>query len=117
MAGDGRFGGKWQTKSSRADGRAPPPGHPLPAQTMEMLMPGSTIRYEEASLMTNVHSKLLERTFPQVMFVGYMAVTAPQQAKHRLAGKSALAKRRPCRTEGIRTRYAGHMFVFSSLAS
>lgn len=101
---------------------APLPGHPSPAQAMEMLMPdkapapselpnqgkvissvdandftyieleragtvewiaapkmavkpGSTIRYEEGSVMTNFYSKLLKRTFPSVMFVGHVAVT------------------------------------------
>lgn len=103
---------------------APPPGHPSPAQAMEMLMPdkppapselpnegrvtssmdaneftyieverggatewvaapkmtltpGSAIRYEEGSVMTNFYSKLLKRTFPQVRFVGHVAVMAP----------------------------------------
>lgn len=101
---------------------APPPGHPSPAQTMDLLMPdkppvpselpnqgkvissmdandftyievergstaewiaapkmavkpGSTIRYEDGSVMTNFYSKLLKRTFSSVMFVGYVAVT------------------------------------------
>lgn len=102
---------------------APPPGHPSPAQAMDMLMPdkppaatelpnqgkvlssmdandftyievdrggriewiaapkmavtpGNTIRYEDGSPMTNFYSKLLKRTFPQVLFVGHVAVTA-----------------------------------------
>lgn len=38
------------------------------------LKPGSTIRYEEGSVMTNFYSKLLMRTFPRVMFVGHVAV-------------------------------------------
>ncbi len=38
------------------------------------LKPGSTIRYEEGSVMTNFYSKLLKRTFPSVMFVGHVAV-------------------------------------------
>lgn len=37
--------------------------------------PGSTIRYEEGSVMTNFYSKLLKRTFPSVMFVGHVAVS------------------------------------------
>ena len=100
---------------------APPPGHPSPAQAMDLLMPdkppvpaelpnqgrvissmdandftyleversgaiewiaapkmavkpGSTIRYEEGSVMTDFYSKLLKRTFPSVMFVGHVAV-------------------------------------------
>ena len=36
--------------------------------------PGSMIRYEEGSVMTNFYSKLLQRTFPTVMFVGHVAV-------------------------------------------
>ncbi len=103
---------------------APPPGHPSPAQAMEMLMPdkapapselpnqgkvlsstdandftyieveragttewiaapkmavkpGSTIRYEEGSVMTNFYSKLLQRTFSRVLFVGHVAVMEP----------------------------------------
>jgi hypothetical protein len=39
------------------------------------LKPGSTIRYEDGSVMTNFYSKLLKRTFPSVMFVGHVAVT------------------------------------------
>lgn len=38
------------------------------------LKPGSTIRYEEGSVMTNFYSKLLMRTFPRVMFVGHVAL-------------------------------------------
>ncbi len=38
------------------------------------LKPGSTIRYEEGSVMTNFYSKLLKRTFSSVMFVGHVAV-------------------------------------------
>jgi hypothetical protein len=101
---------------------APPPGHPSPAQAMDILMPdkppapselpnqgkvvssvdaneftyievdragavewiaapkmavkpGSTIRYEEGSVMNDFYSKLLKRTFSSVMFVGQVAVT------------------------------------------
>jgi hypothetical protein len=100
---------------------APPPGHPTPAQAMDLLMPdklpapaelpnqgkvissidandftyieversgatewiaapkmvvnpGSSIRYEDGSVMTNFYSKLLKRTFDSVMFVGHVAV-------------------------------------------
>ncbi len=103
---------------------APPPGHPNPAQAMDLLMPdkspsaaelpnqgrvrssidandftyieveraggsewiaaprmaltpGSTIRYEDGSVMTNFYSKLLKRTFPEVIFVGHVIVIAP----------------------------------------
>ena len=35
---------------------------------------GSTIRYEEGSVMTDFHRKLLQRTFARVMFVGFVAV-------------------------------------------
>ena len=41
------------------------------------IRPGSTIRYEEGSVMTNFYSKLLKRTFDSVMFVGHVAVVAP----------------------------------------
>ncbi|HEY6896460.1 MAG TPA: hypothetical protein VI279_04305 [Rhodocyclaceae bacterium] len=37
---------------------------------------GSSIRYEDGGLMTNFYSKLLKRTFPSVMFVGHVAITA-----------------------------------------
>ena len=100
---------------------APPPGHPSPAEAMDLLMPkkvptaaelpnqgkvlgsidandftyieveragasewiaapkmaikvGSTIRYEDGSMMTNFYSKLLQRTFPRVLFVGNVVV-------------------------------------------
>jgi hypothetical protein len=103
---------------------APPPGHPSPAQAMDLLMPdkapaaselpnqgrvvssmdaneftyieverngaiewiaapkmavkpGSTLRYEEGSVMNNFYSKLLKRSFESVMFVGHVAVVAP----------------------------------------
>jgi len=102
---------------------APPPGHPSPAMSAEMLAPakpakpselphegkvisllqaseytyievsngkesrwlaapqsalkpGNLIRYEDGSVMTNFHSKLLNRTFPSVMFIGQLAVVA-----------------------------------------
>jgi hypothetical protein len=37
---------------------------------------GSTIRYEDGSVMSDFYSKLLKRTFPSVMFVGQVAVVA-----------------------------------------
>ena len=37
---------------------------------------GSTIRYEDGSVMLNFYSKLLKRTFESVMFVGSIVVTA-----------------------------------------
>lgn len=39
--------------------------------------PGNTIRYEEGSVMTNFHSRLLQRTFASVMFVGHVVVVGP----------------------------------------
>ena len=39
-----------------------------------VLKPGSTIRWEEGAVMNNFFSKLLQRTFPSVMFVGHVAV-------------------------------------------
>ena len=38
------------------------------------LKAGSTIRYEAGSVMTNFYSKLLQRSFSSVMFVGHVAV-------------------------------------------
>ncbi len=44
------------------------------------IQPGSILRYEEGSLMTNFYSKLLQRTFASVLFVGQIVVTAePKQ--------------------------------------
>lgn len=37
---------------------------------------GSRVRYEDGATMTNFYSKLLKRTFPSVMFVDHLAVTA-----------------------------------------
>ncbi len=37
------------------------------------LKAGSTIRYEDGSVMTNFYSKLLKRAFPSVMFVGQVS--------------------------------------------
>jgi hypothetical protein len=39
-----------------------------------VVKPGSTIRYEDGSVMTNFYSKLLKRTFSSVMFVGHVTV-------------------------------------------
>lgn len=100
---------------------APPPGHPTPAQTQDMLLPdqasrelsnegrvvstldaneftyievsragavewlaaplvaikpGSTIHFEDGSVMANFYSKLLQRTFSSIRFVGTVQVTA-----------------------------------------
>jgi len=41
-----------------------------------VVKPGSTIRYEDGSVMTNFYSKLLKRTFSSVMFVSHVAVTS-----------------------------------------
>lgn len=40
------------------------------------IKPGSTVRFEEGSVMTNFYSKLLERTFTSVRFVGAIVVAA-----------------------------------------
>lgn len=40
------------------------------------LKAGSTIRYEEGAVMTDFHSKLLQRTFARVTFVGFVSVVA-----------------------------------------
>ncbi len=37
---------------------------------------GSTVRYEDGAVMSNFYSKLLKRTFAQVMFVNYVMVVA-----------------------------------------
>lgn len=37
---------------------------------------GSRVRYEDGATMTNFYSKLLKRTFPSVMFVDHLAITA-----------------------------------------
>ena len=47
----------------------------IAAQKMP-IKPGSTIRYEEGAVMSNFYSKLLKRTFPSVMFVNDVIVTA-----------------------------------------
>lgn len=43
------------------------------------IKPGSTIRYEEGAVMSNFYSKLLKRSFPSVMFVNEVVVTAVPQ--------------------------------------
>jgi len=40
------------------------------------IRPGTRIRYEDGAVMPNFYSKLLKRTFPSVMFINHMAVTA-----------------------------------------
>ena len=39
------------------------------------IKPGSTVRFEEGSVMTNFYSKLLERSFTSIRFVGAIRVT------------------------------------------
>lgn len=36
--------------------------------------PGAVIRYEQGPTMANFYSKVLQRTFPSLMFVGHVAV-------------------------------------------
>ena len=43
------------------------------AAPRQELKPGTLIRFEEGAVMTNFHSKLLQRTFPRIMFVGFVA--------------------------------------------
>ena len=38
--------------------------------------PGSTVRFEDGSMMADFYSKLLKRTFPSIRFVGDVRVTA-----------------------------------------
>ncbi len=40
------------------------------------LKPGSEVRYDEGSVMTNFYSKLLKRTFPSVLFVGQVVIVS-----------------------------------------
>jgi hypothetical protein len=47
----------------------------IAVQKME-IRPGTRIRYEEGAVMQNFYSKLLKRTFPSVMFINHLAVTA-----------------------------------------
>lgn len=102
---------------------APPPGHPSPADAMQLMLPGAArhaaltrvgevldaidaneytyvelrengrslwiatarialsrgdiLRFDDGVVMTNFHSKLLQRTFPAVMFVSEVAVMPP----------------------------------------
>lgn len=44
-------------------------------QKME-IRPGTRIRYEDGAVMQDFYSKLLKRTFPSVMFINHLAVTA-----------------------------------------
>lgn len=37
---------------------------------------GSTIRYEDGSMMANFYSKVIERTFPTIRFVGEILITS-----------------------------------------
>jgi hypothetical protein len=46
------------------------------AAPLMALKAGSSIRYEDGSVMHDFYSKLLKRTFPSVMFVGVVLVTA-----------------------------------------
>jgi len=47
----------------------------IAAQKME-IVPGTRIRYEDGAVMQNFYSKLLKRTFPSVMFINHLLVTA-----------------------------------------
>ncbi len=47
----------------------------IAAQKTEIRV-GTQIRYEEGAVMHNFYSKLLKRTFPSVMFVDHVVVTA-----------------------------------------
>lgn len=44
-------------------------------QKME-IRPGTRIRYEDGAVMNDFYSKLLKRTFPSVMFINHLAITA-----------------------------------------
>jgi len=45
--------------------------------TQKMEIPaGSRIRYEDGAVMENFYSKLLKRSFPSVMFINHLVVTA-----------------------------------------
>ena len=46
------------------------------AAPLVAIKPGSTIRFEDGSVMSNFHSKLLQRTFSSIRFVGVVRVTA-----------------------------------------
>ena len=47
----------------------------IAAQKTEIKV-GSTIRYDDGAVINDFYSKLLKRTFPSVMFVDYVTVTA-----------------------------------------
>lgn len=47
----------------------------IAVQKME-IRPGTRIRYEDGAVMRDFYSKLLKRTFPSVMFINHLAVTA-----------------------------------------
>jgi len=47
----------------------------IAVQKME-IRTGTRIRYEDGAVMQNFYSKLLKRTFPSVMFINHLAVTA-----------------------------------------
>lgn len=47
----------------------------IAAQKME-ISPGTRIRYEDGAVMQDFYSKLLKRTFPSVMFINHLLVTA-----------------------------------------
>jgi len=40
------------------------------------ILPGARVRYEDGAVMQNFYSKLLKRTFPSVMFINHLVVTA-----------------------------------------
>lgn len=46
------------------------------AGPMVALKPGNLVRYDDGAMMTNFYSKQLQRTFPSVMFVQRVVVTA-----------------------------------------
>lgn len=47
----------------------------IAVQKMEIRR-GTRIRYEDGAVMKDFYSKLLKRTFPSVMFINHLAVTA-----------------------------------------
>jgi hypothetical protein len=42
------------------------------AASLNDLKPGTMVRYDQGVIMSNFYSKLLKRTFPQVMFVNFV---------------------------------------------
>ena len=46
------------------------------AAPLSKLKPGNKIRYEDGSTMSNFYSKLLQRNFTSIMFIGQLAVVA-----------------------------------------